>query len=313
MQGNSQSRISLPKSESLKKKYWTGSRKETLLGWLFIAPETIGIVVLGAFPLLFSLYLSFTDWDLVSGLKGINYVGFDNYIQLFQESKFYITLKNNLMYTAATVPLSIIIALVIAVVIHSVLYFKGYFKVVFFIPYIATTVAVAAVFSVLFHPSQGVINNLLMSFGIMDPPKWLGSTDFALWSIIIIAVWQVIGYNVVIYLAGLTAIPDDLYEAAEIDGANKWKQFTRITVPMLGTTTFFLTITSVINSFKVFDLVAFLTGGGPRNATNVLVYYLYEEGFQKFRMGYAATLSWVLFIVIGIITLLTVRMQRNQY
>lgn len=312
MQRNFQTQTTLV-SPSRKKKFWTSSRKETLFGWLFIAPETIGIVALGAFPLLFSLYLSFTQWDLVSGIKGMKFIGLDNFNYLFQEDKFYTTLKNNLLYTAATVPLSIGVALVIAVVINSVIYFKEYFKVVFFIPYIATTVAIAAVFSVLFHPSQGTINNILMSLGMVDPPKWLGSTDYALWSIIIIAVWQVVGYNVVIYLAGLTSIPDDLYEAAQIDGANKWQQFIRITIPMLAPTTFFLTITSVINSFKVFDLVAFLTSGGPRNSTNVLVYYLYEEGFQNFRMGYAAALSWVLFIVIGIVTVLTMKMQRNQY
>lgn len=312
MRDNSQAQTTTVKPGA-RKHFWSNSRKESLIGWLFIAPETIGIVVLGAFPLFFSLYLSFTQWDLVSGMKGIKFVGFDNYIHLFQEEKFYTTLKNNLLYTAATVPLSIGIALVIAVVINSIVYFKEYFKVVFFIPYIATTVAIAAVFSVLFHPSQGVINNTLMALGMADPPKWLGSTDFALWSIIIIAVWQVVGYNVVIYLAGLTGISDDLYEAAQIDGANKWQQFIRITIPMLAPTTFFLTITSVINSFKVFDLVAFLTSGGPRNSTNVLVYYLYEEGFQNFRMGYAAALSWVLFIVIGIVTVLTMKMQRNQY
>lgn len=312
MQGNSQTKSTLV-SPSRKKTFWTNSRKETLLGWLFIAPETIGIISLGAFPLLFSLYLSFTQWDLVSGVNGIKFVGLDNYIHLFQEEKFYTTLKNNLVYTAATVPLSIGVALIIAVVINSVVYFKEYFKVVFFIPYIATTVAIAAVFSVLFHPSQGMINNTLMTLGMSDPPKWLGSTDYALWGIIIIAVWQVVGYNVVIYLAGLTSIPDDLYEAAQIDGANKWQQFLKITIPMLAPTTFFLTITSVINSFKVFDLVAFLTQGGPKGSTNVLVYYLYEEGFQSFRMGYASALSWVLFIVIGIVTLLTMRLQRNQY
>jgi len=296
-----------------KKPFWTTSRKESLSGLLFIVPEFIGIALIGIFPLLFSLYLSFTEWNLVGGLDAINFIGLDNFKYLFKDVIFHKSLINNLIFSAVYVPFSIGIALVIAYFISSAVYFKDFFKVAFFIPYISTMVAVAAVFSVLFHPSLGVINNVLMSLGVENPPGWLGSTNTALWAVIIIAVWHVVGYNVVIYIAGLTGVSKELYEAAQIDGANKFKQFIHITMPMLGPTTFFLVITSIVNSFKVFDLIAFLTEGGPNNATNVLVYYIYEEGFQNFRMGYASALSWVLFIIVAVITLITGRAQKSNF
>ncbi|MDQ6422670.1 sugar ABC transporter permease [Paenibacillus sp. LHD-117] len=296
-----------------RKPFWTNKRKEAAFGFLFIAPEIIGILLLGVFSLVFSLYLSFTEWNLVGGFDAIKFIGLDNYEKLLRDEKFYKSLSNNLLYTVITVPVSMAAALVLAVIIHSAVVAKELFKVVFFIPYIATTVAVATVFSALFHPSLGVVNQVLMTFGVSDPPKWLGSTDFALWAIIVIAAWQVIGYNMIIFLAGLTSIPDELYEAAQIDGAGRFQQFVSITIPMLGPTTFFLSITAIVSSFKVFDLIAFLTEGGPNNATNVLVYYLYEEGFQNFRMGYASALSWALFVIIAVITAITWRAQKSQY
>ncbi|MFP5105319.1 carbohydrate ABC transporter permease [Neobacillus sp. C211] len=296
-----------------KKSFWTNSRRESLSGVLFIAPEFIGIIGLGVFPLLFSLYLSFTEWNLVGGLKAIHFIGLDNFINVFQDKVFYQALKNNFIFSLVYVPVSIGLSLIIAVLISSAVYFKGFFKVAFFVPYISTMVAVATVFSVLFHPSLGVINKVLHSIGISNPPDWFGSTDSALWAIIIIAVWNVVGYNVVIYIAGLTGVSAELYESAQIDGANKIQQFFHITVPMLGPTTLFLLITSIVNSFKVFDLIAFLTEGGPNNSTNVLVYYIYQEGFQNFRMGYASALSWVLFVIVAVITLVTARAQKEQF
>lgn len=296
-----------------KSPYWTIQRKESAVGLFFIAPELLGIVLLGLFPLLFSLYLSFTEWNLVGGLEAIRFVGLDNFVTLLSDKKFYSSLTNNLIYTVVTVPVSMGLGFLFAVLINSSVFFKEYFKVAFFIPYIATTVAIAAVFSALFHPSQGPINQVLMNLGIDDLPRWLGSTDYALWAIMIIAVWQVIGYNIIIYLAGLTNIPEDLYESANIDGASWLQQITKITIPLLGPTTFFLSITAIVASFKVFDLIAFLTEGGPNNSTTVLVYNIYEEGFQNFRMGYASALSWVLFIIIAVVTLITGRIQKKQF
>lgn len=291
---------------------WSNKKRETVVGYLFALPEIIGLLLFQVFSILFSLYLSFCDWNLVGGIDSIKFVGFANYAQLFEDHKFLLALKNNLIFTIVTVPIGMLIALIFAVIIHNKLFMKAYFKAAFFIPYISTQVAIAAVWGALFHPSEGPINGFLMSIGIDDPPKWLGSTDFVLTAIIIIMIWQAIGYKIIIYLAGLANIPDDVYEAADIDGASSMQRFFKITIPLLGPTTFFLTVTLVISSFKVFDIIAFLTKGGPNYASNVLVYYIYEEGFQNFRMGYASAISWVLFIVVAIFALVTSYVQRKQ-
>lgn len=285
--------------------FWNNRRKEVLFGWLFLGPELIGMGLLSVFPLVFSLYLSFSEWNLVGGLSSIHFVGLDNYIQLLDDDKFFMALKNNVTYTLSTVPIGIVLAMILSVIIHSKVYWQSYFKVAFFIPYISSIIALGAVWSALYHPSQGPINQFLMSIGIDNPPKWLADTNFSLISIIIIAIWSALGYKIVIYLAGLTGIPDELYEAAGIDGATTLQMFFRITLPLLGPTTSFLLITQLMSSFKVFDLIAFLTEGGPNSSSTVLVYRIYEEGFRNFRMGYASAISWVLFAIIGIITVIT--------
>ena len=295
-----------------KRSFWTEARREAGVGWLFILPEFAGIVMLGVFPLFFSLYLSFTEWNLVGGISAINFIGLDNFKELLTDDAFRIALKNNLLFTFVSVPAAMVIALVLAVIIQNKAFFKEYFKVVFFIPYIATTVAVAAVWSAMFHPSLGPINRYLMKLGVEDPPKWFGGMDSAMWAVIIIEVWRLIGYVLVIYMAGLTNISDELYEAAEIDGASGNQKFWRITLPLLAPSTLFLSITLMVSSFKVFDMIAFLTQGGPNKATSVIVYQIFEEGFKNFRMGYASAISWALFLLIAIITIITWKFQNKQ-
>ncbi|MFE5319490.1 carbohydrate ABC transporter permease [Paenibacillus sp. NPDC056579] len=300
------------KETARRRKFWNTARKDALIGWLFLAPEMIGMLALSVFPIVFSLYLSFSDWNLVGGLSSIKFVGLDNFRMLLEDDKFYMALKNNAVYTLFTVPIGMFLALLLAVVIHSKVYGKDYFKVAFFIPYISSIVALGAVWSALYHPSQGPINRFLISLGITEPPKWLADTQFSLISIIIIAIWAGIGYQIIIYIAGLSNIPDELYEAASIDGASQTQQFLRITLPLLGPTTSFLFITLLMSSFKVFDLIAFLTNGGPNDSSTVLVYRIYEEGFRNFRMGYASAISWVLFLIVGVITLVTWKLQNKS-
>lgn len=293
-------------------KFWTPKRKEALLGWLFLAPEVIGMLLLNVFALGFSLYLSFSSWDLLSGVSGIKFIGLDNYVRMFQDPAVMTALKNNLIYTILTVPIPIAIAMVLAVAIHSKVYLKDYFKVAFFIPYISSIIAVAAVWSALFHPSLGPINQFLMDIGITNPPKWLVDPKMSLVSIAIISSWASLGYTIIIYLAGLTNISEELYEAAEIDGATGFQKFMKITIPMLRPTTFFLLITMLIGSFKVFDIISFLTEGGPNNSSTVLVFRIYEEGFTNYNMGYASTISWLLFAIIGLITALTWKVNKED-
>lgn len=294
-----------------KKIFWNERRRESTAGLLFVLPEFIGICLMGVFPLLFTIVLAFTEWNFIGGLETINFIGFDNFKNLLSDDKFLLALKNNLLYTLFTVPVGMILAIVLAVVIHSRVFGQDFFKVAFFVPYISTQVAVAAIWAALFHPSLGPINQFLMSIGITDPPRWLGSTDSVMAAIIIIGVWHTVGYIVIIYIAGLSNIGEDVYEAAEIDGASFFQKFINITIPLLSPTTFFLAITLMISSFKVFDLVAFLTEGGPNHASNVLVYYIYEEGFRNFRMGYASAISWILFIIVAGLTILMWTIQNK--
>ncbi|ASA26491.1 carbohydrate ABC transporter permease [Paenibacillus donghaensis] len=299
-------------ADGQKKKWWNPRSKEAVIGWLFLAPEALGIILLAIFPLFFSLFLSFTNWNLVGGFAEMKWIGFDNFTRLLDDSKFLKALQNNLFFTAVTVPLGLIIAMVLAVIVHTKVYAKDLFKILFFIPYICSTVAVAAVWSALFHPSNGPINRFLMQMGLENVPKWLVDSHYAIIAIMVIAIWQALGYQMIIFLAGLTQISEDLYEAAEIDGANGFKKFWHITMPMLASTTLFLTITTIISSFKVFDLIKFLTDGGPNDASTVIVYRIYEEGFVNFNMGYASAQSWILFLLVILVTSITWVFQARE-
>jgi len=278
-------------------------RQESLAGFLFVSPMLIGVTVLTLLPIIATFVLSFGDWNFVAGLNGFKWVGLDNFTKLFADDSFLISMRNNFIFLL-TVPIYLAISMVLAILINKYVYMKGFFKVAYFMPYISNVVAVAIVWQVLFHPSAGPVNQFLMSIGIANPPKWIADPAYALLSVMMISVWISIGYNMIIYLAGLQSIPKDLYEAADIDGANAWVQFRSITLPMLSSTTFFLLITGIISTFKVFDLIAVLTAGGPIQSTSMLVWYLYETAFINLRIGYASSMAVVLFGCVLIITLL---------
>ena len=308
----SESAVTRKTAEAPSRTYWTRKRREQLAGWIFIAPEVIGMLVIAVFPLVFSLFLSLTEWNLVGGLSAIHFVGLDNFVDLFRDNRFLQALKNNVLFTIGTVPVTMLLGVVLSALIHKKLYAKTFFKVAFFVPYICSTVAIAAVWQALYHPSKGPINQILMQIGLSEPPRWLVDTSFSLIAIMIIYVWQLLGYQIIIFLAGMTNIPEELYEAATIDGASGIGQFRRITLPLLGPTTFFLAITSTISSFKIFDMIKFLTDGGPNYSSTVIVYQIYEEGFERFKMGYASAMSWVLFLIIMLVTSITWMTQNRK-
>lgn len=276
---------------------------DTIAGWLFILPMLVITSVLVVIPILLSAVISFTDWNFISGLGNLNFIGFGNYAELLRDEAFIRSLKNNIALMAV-VPAGMFIALVLAVLIHKAVYFKDFFKVIYFMPFISSFVAVAILWRVLYHPNSGPINGFLRSIGIEHPPMWLADPNYALMSVMIIMVWTALGFNLVIFLAGLQGIPKDLYEAAEIDGANAIRQFFSITLPMLSPTTFFLLITGMISSFKVFDLVMILTNGGPAGSTSVIVFYLYETAFINLESGYSSAMGILLLIFILLITLI---------
>ncbi|ANE45584.1 sugar ABC transporter permease [Paenibacillus swuensis] len=277
--------------------------RETLAGYVFIGPMLIFLIIFTIIPILLSLVLSFTDWSFVSPIQEINFVGLQNYKTLTQDDVFLTSAKNNLVLVLV-VPVTMMISLILSIVIHKHVYFKDLFKVIYFMPYISSVVAVAIVFQVLFHPSFGPVNQMLTSIGIDNPPMWLADMDYALPSVMMIMVWIGIGFNLIIYMAALQSIPGDLYEAADIDGANGWVKFRSITLPLVSPTSFFLLITGIISSFKVFDLIAVLTQGGPAHSTSVVVYYLYTSAFESLKTGYASSIAWFLFLGVFLITLI---------
>lgn len=279
-----------------------------LKGYLFLLPSFAGLLTFVLIPILMGFIISFTNYD---GYKKLDFVGLNNYIHMFQDDYVLTSLKNNVIYTAVTVPATMIISLLLALALNMGMKGSTFFRTMIFFPTISSMVAVGIVWSLLFNPVQGPVNQLLMAVGIDSPPRWLASTTWALWAIMIVAVWKQAGYYMVIFLSGLQAIPKQLYESAQIDGANSVVRFFKITLPMLSPTTFMVLILSIIGSFQVFDLVSIMTDGGPGRATNVLVYRIYQEGFEYSKMGYASAIAYFLFLIIFVITLIQFRGQQK--
>lgn len=285
------------KIHNVKVKYRKG---EAITGYLFLLPSFIVFTIFMIIPIIFGFYISFTNYD---GFKVMDFIGLENYMNMFQDGYFTISLKNNLIYSIVTVPLTMIIALLLAIGVNTGIKGSNVFKTLFFFPYITSMVAVGIIWTLLYNPTSGPINNLLTSIGIANPPNWLLSTSFALPSVMIVYIWKMSGYYMIIFLAGLQSVPKQLYEAAEIDGAGRVKKFFKITLPLLSPTTFMVMILIIINSFQVFDLIQVMTDGGPGRATNVLVYRIYQEGFKYSHFGYASAEAYFLFAMILLVTL----------
>jgi multiple sugar transport system permease protein len=283
-------------------------RREMWAAYGFLLPNLIGFLIFTFFPVLAALMISFTNWDL---LRPAQWVGLENYQRLAGDPIFHKVMQNTVIYVLGTVPTQMLIALGIAMALNQRIPGQLFFRTAFFMPVVASTVAVALVWRWIFHGDFGLLNSFLFMLGVDNPPNWLSSTSWALPAIIIMSIWQQIGFSMVLFLAGLQSVPEQLYEAARIDGANTWQRFTAITIPMLSSTTFFVLVISVINSFQVFEQAFIMTEGGPANATNTIVFNIYRYAFQFFQMGYAAAMAWVLFAVIFIVTLLQFRYQKQ--
>jgi len=276
-------------------------KKNTLIALTFILPNFIGFAMFTMIPVFWSFGLAFMNW---SAFGSPSFAGLSNFTRMANDQSVRIALTNTVYYTLGTVPLTLVMSLSLALLLNNAVRGMGFFRTAIFFPFITSLVAVAFVWSMLFHPSLGPINGFLRSIGIDNPPRWFASTDWAMPALIITSVWRFMGYYMVIYLAGLQSIPNTLYEAAEIDGANSWRRFVSITWPMLRPTTFFVVIMLTINSFRVFDLVQVMTDGGPGRATTVLVHQLYMAGFVRFEFGYASAIALVLFFIIISITII---------
>lgn len=294
-----------------RKKIASLDRNENLIGYLFITPSLIGFIFFSLFPLILTFILSFSEWDMVSGFKNIKLVGLSNYKDMFTDVWFIESLKNNITFTFLTIPLFLVCGLLMAILINKHCYGKGLFKIIYFLPYISSVVAISTVWMVLFQPTFGPVNQFLTWLGAENPPKWLGDPVWALPTISLMYVWANLGYYIIIFFSGLQSIPVELYEAADIDGANWFQKLKSVTIPMITPTTFFLLITGIIASFKVFDPIQVLTQGGPGSSSSVLVFYLYKVSFQYYKVGYGSAIAMILFAVIFVITYFQWRGQKK--
>jgi len=278
------------------------ARSEARTAWLLASPAVVLMIVFVLLPVIAVIGLGFTNYEL--GIDKFRFVGFDNYAHLFTDRTFRKSLWNTTIYTAIVAPMSIVLGLGVALLIESETTAKSFFRTAYFLPVASLIVAMATVWQYLFHPTIGPINALLAEFSIPGP-NWLGAASTVLYSLSIIGVWQSVGFNMVLFLAGLTAIPRELYAAAEIDGARSAiDRFRLVTWPMLAPTTLFVTTISIINSVKVFETVQTLTEGGPNKASEVLLFTIYHEGFVYLHVGYASAMTVVFLVILMVLTFL---------
>jgi multiple sugar transport system permease protein len=278
-------------------------RREALAFYLCISPWLIGFIFLTLGPMLYSLYISFTRWDLLSDPV---WVGLRNYaVKMPNDERFWQSLRVTILYTLAYVPLEMIGGLALAMLVHNQIRGIRVFRTIFYLPSVLAGVAFVVVWLWMLDPRGGLVNLLLAQFGIVGP-RWLLDPDWALPALIMMSFWGW-GRAMVIYLAGLQAIPGELYEAAAIDGAGGWVRFWRVTIPLLTPTIFFNLVLSIISTFQTFTNAFVATNGGPLDATLFYVLYLYKQAFEFRAMGYASALAWVLFLVVLLLTLLVFR------
>jgi multiple sugar transport system permease protein len=273
-------------------------------GWMFAAPALIVIAVFFALPVLAALVLSVTDFDIyaLADSRNLRFVGLGNYIGLLQNPLFWKALGNTLYFVVVGVPLSIAMSLGAALLLHSKLgWFKPFFRTAYFAPVVTTVVAVAVIWRYLFHTQYGLVNWGLAFLGV-NPIDWLGDPHWAMPTIILFAVWKNFGYNMIIFLAGLQAIPEDLYEAARIDGASRWRQFQHVTLPMLGPTLVLVGILTLAGYFQLFAEPYVMTQGGPLQTTVSVLYLMYEQGFKWWNLGNASAVAFILFVLMSVVT-----------
>ena len=285
-------------------------RRNTLVAYSFLAPNFIGFIIFTMIPVVFSVVLAFLDWG---GGAQIKFVGLENFRTIFKDFSFTrsnlgIALKNTVFYTIATVPLTIACSLGLALVLNKAVKGANFFRAVFFFPYVASLVAICVCWNFLLMKT-GPVNQFLNAIGFNMTKSWTSSRDLAIWAIIIVSVWRNAGYYMVMYLAGL--------QGATMDGANGWQKFTKVTIPMLTPTTFFCTIMMVISCFKIYDVVAIMTQGGPGRATKMLVTYIFELSFggegiaTSAQYGLASAVSMVLFVIVLTVTFVQFRAEKK--
>ena len=285
----------VPRLSSRTRRRW----RKNLQGWAFASPFVIGFLGLWLYPMLYSIWLTVQSWDLLTPPE---FVGFENVTLLLSDAKFLKALGNTAYFTFLGVPIRLALALILALALNVELRGRTIYRTIYYLPTVTPAVASSMVWLQVFHPEFGILNNFLKIFGV-PALKWLWDPPLAKPAFILMTCWT-IGRPMIVFLAGLQSVPVALYEAAEIDGAGAWKRFLHITIPMLSPVVFFNVVMGIIGSFQVFTAAYIMTGGGPQDATLFAVLYIFRNGFQYFKMGYASLLAWILFFIIMFFTLI---------
>lgn len=286
----------------------TARQRDLITAVVFLLPSVLVFGVFTHFGLLYNFYISLMNWRF--GGAANRWVGLENYSKFFSSDAFAIVFRNTVYYSVVSVIAALVLGLVLALLLNRPLRGRAFARTILFAPYVTTLSAAAMLWLWLYEPRFGLVNIVLGWCGITGP-DWMRSAQWAMPGLILMSVWRAAGYNMVICLAGLQSIPEEIVEAAIIDGASSWQVFWRITLPLLSPTTFFLIITGIIASFKVFTAVAVMTQGGPLDSTQVFTYYIYQQGFMYFRAGSAAAVSTVFFVLLLLLTLVQLRLQRH--
>ncbi len=290
----------------------TLGRRRAMWAYIFLLVPLLFFISIRFAPTLFAMSVSLFKWDILSQNKP--WMGLQNYQTLFADPVFWKSLTNTLLYVALSVPFQLVLGLAFALMLQAVARWKGFFRALYFVPFVTSTVAISWVWRWIYQPTFGPLNKLLALLGLPDQ-KYLASPEQALPSIVVVLVWQALGFYVIIFLAGLEAIPIDFYEAAKIDGARAWDLFRHITLPLLNPTIVFLTVIGTITGIQVFTQVlnmSFQGMGGPLDSTKSLVLFIYQQGFQSFKMGYASAGTVVLFAIIMVITLIQLKLTTRR-
>lgn len=273
----------------------------SLRPYLMVAPAITVFVLFFIYPIFYMIFLSFHSWNFISPTK--DFVGIQNFVELFQSSEFLQVILNSLLYTILTVSITLGIAILLALWLNKSGIIYGFVQGAIFSPYIISLVSVSMLWMWLLDPQYGLLNWVLSLFKLPQL-EWLAHPSTALLSLVLVAVWKGVGFNTLVFIAGLQSIPKDIYEAAELDQSSRWRTFVKLTLPMLSPTLFFLLIINMIGSFQVFETIAIMTSGGPINSTNTLVYYIYENGFRFFKIGYASAAGVMLLIIVSVLTMI---------
>jgi multiple sugar transport system permease protein len=278
--------------------------------YLFLSPGLLLFSVFTLGALIFAFYLTFHQWDIIS--QDRPFIGLQNYERMFQDEDYRQSIINTAYYTGATVPLTMGIGLLIALLLNQPIRGRGLLRTLYFMPVVTPFVVVAIIWKWLYNGDFGLFNYYLLKTHLIDEPLlWLSDKNLAMPAVVLMSVWSGVGFSMVIYLAGLQSIPQELYDAAKVDGAGAWARFRHITVPMLAPTTLFLMVMGIIGSFQVFTQIFIMTNGGPVDRTTTMVFFIYEAAFKFYEMGYASTLAYGLFALLFVFTLLQLRLYRR--